>query len=538
MQKQANRFAEAAFKALIAFMNGLAETIRTHRGELAAAGGNIADALVGGVTDYIRNAWSRVKDAIVSMAKSAAAGAKGAVKGAVNAILPGPDVFKQSGKAIEPLTGSFAKLVGGSDAVKEALQSIGEQIHSTLEKANGDVEKWQKKLNELKKKGGDPKAIEHAQKMLKAARKLQDQAQEATEAFKRNMKKRGDDLRSLAKQYDDIQARIAEATKTVQDAEAKVASFKQGVMNTFADIPAPEAGQSLHAYMRELQKQTEKVIKFKQMLAAAQGLGLDPAQVEWFLAQGLDASKMLEQLIAGGPEAISQFEAAQGNLQAAGQGMADFFASTLPGYDDAVKTAKDVLQGIIDGVGDAKSLAELEKAMGKIARIMMKAIRKELQVKSPSRKMMEIGVFAVKGLTKGLDAMHKDVAASSAALGTTALDTLQATLANASGINADLSMSPVITPVLDLTQLTRDANSISSLMNVTPLNAAVSFAQASDISASKMAADGSTNGSSDVGFTEIKFEQNNYSPEALDDVTIYRSTKNVISIAKEALGIP
>ena len=72
--------------------------------------------------------------------------------------------------------------------------------------------------------------------------------------------------------------------------------------------------------------------------------------------------------------------------------------------------------------------------------------------------------------------------------------------------------------------------------DVAPITAAGSYGQASTISAeqARVLAEQAVVAS---GGAAVKFEQNNYSPEALTEVEIYRQTKNQLSQLKSALAL-
>ena len=93
--------------------------------------------------------------------------------------------------------------------------------------------------------------------------------------------------------------------------------------------------------------------------------------------------------------------------------------------------------------------------------------------------------------------------------------------------------------MLDLTSVTRDAKAIKTLFDVKELVPSVSYSQASALSAAETAqAESASTADTYDGPREIKFEQNNYSPEALSTGDIYRGTKSQIALAKEELGVP
>jgi hypothetical protein len=70
-----------------------------------------------------------------------------------------------------------------------------------------------------------------------------------------------------------------------------------------------------------------------------------------------------------------------------------------------------------------------------------------------------------------------------------------------------------------------------------PVVASASLDQASAISLEKTALDAAQAAEVAQAGPSFQFEQNNYSPEALSDVEIYRKTNNQLSQVKSALGL-
>jgi hypothetical protein len=106
-----------------------------------------------------------------------------------------------------------------------------------------------------------------------------------------------------------------------------------------------------------------------------------------------------------------------------------------------------------------------------------------------------------------------------------------------SSIADGIDSNPVIVPILDLSQVQRDARTLASIVSATPITARASFDQASIISLERNQAQQETAETAAPSGTQIKFEQNNYSPEALSEVEIYRQTKNQLSQLKTAFAL-
>lgn len=109
----------------------------------------------------------------------------------------------------------------------------------------------------------------------------------------------------------------------------------------------------------------------------------------------------------------------------------------------------------------------------------------------------------------------------------------------ASSAYADLGLitDPVIRPVLDLTDIQSGATAMARTLSGTTVSAGVSYGAASTISSEQQSAQDAIQESTTPTESVIKFEQNNYSPEALSPAEVYRQTRNQLAFAKEALGL-
>jgi hypothetical protein len=198
-------------------------------------------------------------------------------------------------------------------------------------------------------------------------------------------------------------------------------------------------------------------------------------------------------------------------------------------YDAAVAEAEGLLKGWQD------MQPALEAQMDIIARAMVKAIKKALKMQSPSRVFADIGEFSGEGLIVGAKNTTSAVEQAYADLGNASVDALAEVMKKANDVlAANTDMNPTITPVLDLTQMTKDANAIASLLTANPVVGQFTLAKASDISASQMATADAT-ASSTSGPSVVEFNQYNNSPKALSASEIYLNTRSQLAMAKEAL---
>lgn len=200
--------------------------------------------------------------------------------------------------------------------------------------------------------------------------------------------------------------------------------------------------------------------------------------------------------------------------------------------------ADAIIDGLVTGI---KNLGyKVFNAMGDVANHLPKLVRKILGIESPSKVFAEIGGYTMAGMAQGIDNRAPAVlrAAGNAANG--AIEAMAKPFLSAPNLlDGIMDVNPVITPVIDLSQVEAGAKQLGVLTNVTPITAAASYGQASAISSDReAAAQAAADAPTVPSVTEFKLEQNNYSPEALPAAEIYRQTKNQFSLAKDALGLP
>jgi tape measure domain-containing protein len=197
---------------------------------------------------------------------------------------------------------------------------------------------------------------------------------------------------------------------------------------------------------------------------------------------------------------------------------------------------KDLGVAIIDGMtgGIASKVGSLVNAAKGAAQSAVQAAKNVLGISSPSKAFMYIGKQSGLGMVIGLSNTGGLIAKASEKVGDTALTSLQESMRGLSALIFEgLDARPVITPVMDLSQVSKEVSVMNKMLGNSTISAGVSYSQASSISAEKTEAfDGKI---AETGTTKVEFVQNNYSPEALSTIEIYRNTRNQLSLAKGAL---
>jgi tape measure domain-containing protein len=178
----------------------------------------------------------------------------------------------------------------------------------------------------------------------------------------------------------------------------------------------------------------------------------------------------------------------------------------------------------------------LRSAASAIAGALPGWMRKVLGIDSPSKVMRdEVGQWVAKGVADGI---HQHVGAaekSSKELADRSLDAMRYAFNNSRKMGDSLrDIRPTIAPVLDLTQLEKDATAISGhLSGRHTINTGLSGRKASDISG----IEGRRRADAVASINETyNFNQTINSPKPVNKVEIYRGTKSQFALFREVKG--
>lgn len=256
-------------------------------------------------------------------------------------------------------------------------------------------------------------------------------------------------------------------------------------------------------------------------------------------------------IVAAGTATIIKFLGAlNANIKLLVQAGWDFIINLINGLTDSIdKNYKD-----LEDAGAELANAIIEAFKGTLKRAAKgiatealapfkdayEGIKDFFGIASPSKLMIAMTGYIVDGFVVGMNRGTEDAVGSATYFGTAVAGTMQKSFDRvARSMDGMSEFRPTITPVLDLSSVTRDAKAIHTLFDVKELVPSVSYSQASALSAAETAqAESASTADTYDGPREIKFEQNNYSPEALSTGDIYRGTKSQIALAKEELGVP
>lgn len=127
-----------------------------------------------------------------------------------------------------------------------------------------------------------------------------------------------------------------------------------------------------------------------------------------------------------------------------------------------VQAGKDLIAGLKKGIQDkAREIAEAARSVVQRA---VDAAKNALGINSPSRVFMEIGRFTDEGFVVGLERYSSKVAKSATEVAHKVIDSFSRPLSVVNEL-IDINANPVITPVLDLSNVERNSRRIGDLVS-------------------------------------------------------------------------
>lgn len=587
LQKNANKLADAGAKAIIAFVNGLATTIEARAPQMRAAGMRLGIAIADGMSFGL---VSKARE-LASKATSVAGGVLGAIKKKVKSKSPSQETYdigqnivlglanglSDSTKAVtaaedmgnsvidmfnttfqtqspskvtykigqfvgqgfaDGLRGSQVAINEETQRIFDTFEDLNTRINDAMVNTTQSLAADQARRAELLK--GKETAKETAQinklnKEIKNQKTVLNELKAARTESIYGLRAERAELIQNAQEFKRLSDRLDEAKSNLEDLTRIRDDAIAGYAEQFGKLPDVvmedkegnllSGADQLANYMQGLTTQIGAVQTFNSTLEQLRNLGLDDTTYRMLLDTGPSAQSFADALLAGGPALIGSMNSLDSQLKGAATTLGTNAASHL--YNAGVKAAEGVVKGL------ESQMATLEKTMGKLVDKMVAAIKKKLKIKSPSEVFAEIGQQTMEGLAQGFSdsvPLMEDSIED-------AVTQMQNSISDISSIVADqLDINPVITPILDLTQVQTKARELAALTGAVPITAAASYGQASAISAAQLTAQAQADQDVAMG-AGIKFEQNNYSPKALTDIEIYRQTKNQLSQLKSSLAL-
>jgi hypothetical protein len=177
-----------------------------------------------------------------------------------------------------------------------------------------------------------------------------------------------------------------------------MADYAQGVAdNLTADVKDVGRYKDSGDYLGKLQTRLAAARALAERVRKLAAMGMPQSLVDEILAMGIeDGSKAAEALMSGmNSGTATAIISAHKEIDALGTSLGSSLSQQY--YKAGVNAA----QGLVDGL--ESKIATLEKTMARLSDSMVKAIKKALGIKSPSRVFMDVAALAMEGLGVGIE---------------------------------------------------------------------------------------------------------------------------------------
>lgn len=458
-----------------------------------------------------------------------------------------------------------------SDAYKENKKQIKDYTKE-LSKLQKEQKKYTKGSKDYK---NAEKQIKEAQKNLKNAQKqaikdsmqvfndyyngIKDQAKEFIDIFSSNVDSQIDlfskfekgeritsknIIRNMRSQIDGV----TEWKKNLTELGKR--GIAEGLLKQLEEM-GPSGSTHLKAFLKMSNEQIKEANSLfrKQQAIANENLLADmkskitdvknwAANVSALAAKGLNKG-ILQKLIEMGPDGYEYVSAFMSMSAKEIKKLNKTYAQTLS-VPKSVATevvsayayaGTNAAKGFAKGLTKGKSSAI--NAAVKLANEALKAAKKRLGIKSPSREFAKVGDFAGQGFINAL----YSYAERSYEAGSTIADSAESGLNDAIQritdiIAGNVDEQPTITPQLDLTNVYDGMGELDALFGGTNSIFATNSVRNARLAQTDISGSGQDAQMSGTGNTVYNFNQYNSSPKALSRLDIYRQTRNQFAMMK------
>lgn len=200
------------------------------------------------------------------------------------------------------------------------------------------------------------------------------------------------------------------------------------------------------------------------------------------------------------------------------------------GYNSGYYVGLNISRGIQNGIYAGRS--GVINAAISVSNSAIRAAKDTLGVKSPSRVFYQIGGYMIAGMVNGLTENSKDAMDASKNVGLAVVNSVNDIIGD-----MDEDFNPTITPVLDLDYVKKQASGIGSMFGSPSMTPYSSINQANTIASGTVSTKMPTTvGAGNQSNVTFNYVQNNNSPKSLDNLEIYRQTRNQMRSVKEAMN--
>lgn len=402
------------------FLSGLSGIIDTARSNASRGGNGIGAALKAG----IEGGFSGAIDNLAAMARNAVNAAEAAGRAAADAHSPSR-VFARLGKDVgDGLTvGLKGTKPDQERAGADAVDAIAKKITEKAKERAAAIHAIGRLLAKNFARGVDGSredVVSSFSSLLEQVKVLHDKHLSEMVVGTRNR------LTELGGEWDKAHAKLTSAKDKLKALVAEAASYSAQVQSSIAGTgnvtnftgQLDENGQAIAVTFADiesgLQSAAGQATEFSRTLEALVRMGLNKQSLADLVAKGpAEGLAAAQAILAGGEAAVERVNELYKIISTVGTQVAKLARDSM--YGAGIQT----MQGLVDGL--ARSEDKIAQQMRRIARIMIRELRDELGIHSPSTVFAELGTYSGAGLVKGMDGMQSKVAAASARMSSAAI---------------------------------------------------------------------------------------------------------------------
>jgi TP901 family phage tail tape measure protein len=218
----------------------------------------------------------------------------------------------------------------------------------------------------------------------------------------------------LEKSWDDrldkMVVRLDKFRKQVTDELQFGQQLKETVRGLGSVATATEGiGQTFFGIQNHLRAAVTNSQEFYKVLKKLDDAGLNDTSISQLAAAGPAALANAQALLSGGPQGIKSINALQGQLDSAGNSIANKTA------DNFYRAGQSISDGLLKGIQSKQK--QLENQMDALGKKAAASFKKALGIHSPSRVMHGLGMNVTDGLANGIIAGSRKVERASAGMG-------------------------------------------------------------------------------------------------------------------------
>jgi AcrR family transcriptional regulator len=321
-----------------------------------------------------------------------------------------------------------------------------------------------------------------------------------------------------------ILARVSESMPSiVQSGWEILLAFIKGIADHIEEMVSQILAMVI-SILTEIARNIPDIIQagYEILLAIIQGIGDNIAEV---VAAALYViAQFIEGIAQGLPDIVdSAFNLILTFLEAIEDSIEEYMPKIIAA---GLSIGKAIVKGLVQGIN--KGIGAVKRAVLKLAKAAWNRLVSFFDAKSPSRLTYKLAGYVIKGFVNGIQDGIEEVVNGMEEFGRRAKESLDPMIqALVDDIDKGVEFRPVITPVLDLDEVTTGVKTLNKSFNNAKVLAALTYD-------GQLTVEGEESGLGVNGSDgRVTFIQNNYSPKALDRETIYRQTRTQVAKLSE-----